>query len=398
MKYYIFLAITVILFAVSCGDAHPSNPMESASGSSPVDTQFLFRSPAGMPFHAVYIDTKPDSWNKRELLKTSENIELELKHIQSARTDWFGDTSASPLAFRHDLGGAWLPVYLYDGKYFLYFPCDWGTNEVFWVTDSCIAFKEMDGIYDYSFFSAKAYPGHGFEFGLNLKQEDSLLSSFIRIGRVRGVEGLYRMQFKHATGKSDYRYCTPVANAHLFDLIVNDCRSQKAEEFLFEPVDWEWDLGDGIKLEPKRKYAPQDCQAANFALFKQPKVQRQFFHLLDSIMRVQYPSTDPKDCPQPNLSAHWLNQFLKDMDWLEWEKVGNITRKYHFNEGCAGFEDSPACLDLISLQFFQDECAFRLVVERVFPVEGDCIGGSQTSYGFGIQGGVIVDFGRQVAG
>ena len=139
-------------------------------------------------------------------------------------------------------------------------------------------------------------------------------------------------------------------------------------------------------------------RAVDILKLKEKELQIEFFLKLDSIKKLQYPDKDQDTCNSVDLTPALLNKILKDINGMTLQEKGVFTSFYNFNIACPGFTDSEVCKDKVSIHFFEESCCFRIVIENSYMVEGDCIGGSQVVYGFKIDNGRIIDFGRQEAG
>lgn len=383
-KWMQLAGMVMLVLGCSTKTDHPQNGQ--GDGLAIGDTQFLFRSPPGKPYHAIFIDTSSQSTFRAQLM----GIKMDEKKVE--RLDCVGNK------FYTSLEGDWLPLFRFNENYYLYSPSDFGNAGKFWISDSSVAFSQMDGVYDFPFHSVKAFSVGVYDFSVHSPFSTAEKLSNFKMQRIHHWKGIYLMEKDFWGNMPSHQYCTRVENAHLFDVIVNYSPSRKTLEYEFEEPIWEWNFQKGVNLTAKRRYSTTDCQASNFAQFKQPKVQQQFFHLVDSFMKVHPLKINPEDCPPPNLTSHWLNHFLKVLDLEQFSQTNDFIYYFDFNQACPGFRDSPDCKDRISVSFFPEDCVFRLVIENSFQVVGDCIGGSQTSYGFGLQQGRIVDFWRQAAG
>jgi len=141
-----------------------------------------------------------------------------------------------------------------------------------------------------------------------------------------------------------------------------------------------------------------DCSPTDFTKLKDKKLQDNFFTQLDSVKKVQYPKNDQDTKNAVDLTPKMLNQFLKDFNLETFKKTGIYENYYFFNISPPQFKDSKICKDKISVQYFSESCTYRMIVENVYIVENNCIGGQQVSYNFKIIKNKIVDFGRDEAG
>lgn len=140
------------------------------------------------------------------------------------------------------------------------------------------------------------------------------------------------------------------------------------------------------------------CFAVDFIALKNKDLQKNLFKQLDSIIKIQYPNNNQELYNSVDLTPKMLNQFLKDIDLESLEKNDQFEQFYNFNISHPNFKDSPICRDQVAVLFLKENCRFRITIDNVYMVEGDCIGGSQVIYGFQIKDSEIIDFWRDEAG
>lgn len=141
-----------------------------------------------------------------------------------------------------------------------------------------------------------------------------------------------------------------------------------------------------------------DCSPTDFTKLNDKKLQDDFFKQRDSVQKAQYPNSDQDIKNSVDLTRQMLMQFLKDFNIETFKKTGTYENYYFFNISPPQFKDSKVCKDKISVQYFKESCTYRMIIENVYMVEKDCIGGQQVSYTFKIIKNKIADFGRDEAG
>ncbi len=141
-----------------------------------------------------------------------------------------------------------------------------------------------------------------------------------------------------------------------------------------------------------------NCTASDFLNLANMATETSFFHQRDSVLRSQYPHGDKDTFNTVDITREMLRQFLSEINIDSLALSGSIEKVYFFNISPPAYSDSKLCEDKITIQYFEDDCTYRMTIDTIYMVEGDCIGGSQVSYGFRIEGDKIVDFTRQEAG
>lgn len=141
-----------------------------------------------------------------------------------------------------------------------------------------------------------------------------------------------------------------------------------------------------------------NCTASDFLNLANETTETSFFHQRDSVLKSQYPHGDKDVFNSVDITREMLHQFLREITIDSLALSGSIEKVYFFNISPPAYSDSKLCEDRIAVRYFEDDCTYRMTIDNVYMVEGDCIGGSQVSYGFRIEGDQIIDFTRQEAG
>ena len=140
------------------------------------------------------------------------------------------------------------------------------------------------------------------------------------------------------------------------------------------------------------------CSAIDFLSLKDEKLQTNFFTQLDSIRKAQYPNDDQENEIMIDITSALLNSFLNDIDQSVLSKTKGFAKEYHFNIAPKGYADPKKCKDKISIEFYQENCRYRMTIWNTFLVENDWCSEHQVIYGFEIKNGQIIDFERNEAG
>lgn len=114
-----------------------------------------------------------------------------------------------------------------------------------------------------------------------------------------------------------------------------------------------------------------ECEklASDILKLKNKKLQNDFFHLLDSTRKVQYPKNNQDTNIFVDLTPKFLQQFLTDLDMDQLNKTGEFEKIYHFNIAPPKFSDSKDCKDKISISFNKTSCNFRMLIYNSFFAE-----------------------------
>ena len=142
----------------------------------------------------------------------------------------------------------------------------------------------------------------------------------------------------------------------------------------------------------------QKCQALDLMKLQNKKIQDDFFKQLDSIRKVQYPDNDQETEIMIDIDRKLLTQFLKDIDQPALTKNKSFEKEYHFNIAPKEYSDPKKCKDKISVEFYPENCGYRMVIWNTFLVEENWCTESQVIYSFDIQNDRITNFSRNLAG
>ncbi len=143
---------------------------------------------------------------------------------------------------------------------------------------------------------------------------------------------------------------------------------------------------------------PCTAKANDFLKLKDKALQKEFFFMLDSIRKVQYPDNDQELTIMVDLTPEYLNKFLADLNNDSLRLKNTFEKEYHFNIAPKGYTDPKVCKDKIQITFDEEHCSFRMNIYNTFLVEPNWCTESTIVYTFKIEGDRIIDFGRNEAG
>ena len=155
---------------------------------------------------------------------------------------------------------------------------------------------------------------------------------------------------------------------------------------------------DNPKIKSDVNPDPVPCQGLDFMKLQNQGLQDDLFKKIDSIRRVQYPDNDQAKEIMIDLTPKMLNQFLKDIDQAVLSKTGKFEKEYHFNIAPKEFSDPPICKDKISIEFYTENCRYRMMIWNTFLAEPGWCTESQVIYSFEIKDDGITGFERNEAG
>ncbi|MES2111518.1 MAG: hypothetical protein V4577_22360 [Bacteroidota bacterium] len=130
----------------------------------------------------------------------------------------------------------WVELNLYKGKYYLYFPSDFGNAIRKMVTDSTIVDWGMEGPIP-SAISTVVSPGiNNWTIGSRAYYNKSVVYTTIDIIDPKNKTAVWTQT--GYDGKKYYQLFVPKENARNFDMIVSYCRDHKTGEFNFDKIDY----------------------------------------------------------------------------------------------------------------------------------------------------------------
>jgi hypothetical protein len=210
---------------------------DTAKKVKPVDTTFIVREAKKDFYHAVYVEKDRSSklyktllgfkFDKNDSITYNDGYKvMKIKHRASLK--------------KYDLGqlrNEWVPLYGYKGKYYLYFPNDFGYAARRILTDSTLIYWGQEGptpapLFEFKRLSANKYA-----------LKTSPFYQFVRSSNIT----IYVIDAKNMVtvweDKSlplDYRYMIYVSKGHAanFDMVVNHCVTEVTPEFDFDKINY----------------------------------------------------------------------------------------------------------------------------------------------------------------
>ncbi|MDB2657029.1 hypothetical protein N9Y60_03120 [Crocinitomicaceae bacterium] len=186
----------------------------------------------------VYIDTNRSS----KYYSWLTSFEFSESNIQSLETYGVNDVKCADDLKKNEFSGLaknWLPVYSFNGQYYLYKPSDFGNAGRRIISDNYFIFWYMDGPMPLEILAAKP----------QVKNRNVLVYMTLEnypkqclIHCVDDKRQLYVFEYTQGENKRNYYLYTPAENAQSFDMIVNT-GNEKAWEYNFDPINFEKLLG-----------------------------------------------------------------------------------------------------------------------------------------------------------
>jgi hypothetical protein len=127
------------------------------------------------------------------------------------------------------LNSKWLPLYKYEGKYYLYTPCDEINNITYVIDDSNIQIKSSE-VTDFSISSIKRKKENII---IKYREPNFKSETILTIKPINKKNGIY----KFITRKKNFKYEFMMLEANQYknyDIIVNNCINSKVSEFKFD--------------------------------------------------------------------------------------------------------------------------------------------------------------------
>ncbi len=137
----------------------------------------------------------------------------------------------------NDLPREWIPLYLYNGDYYLYAPCEWVIDK-YKITDSVlISYGWMDGDYGFSYEKIIRHSDSFYSID-GIEDKPFAAWSAIAIYIIDNQQGLAVFEYKYEDRTSRYGLKVRADKARQFPIIIHDCK-WKQLEYEFEEPDYE---------------------------------------------------------------------------------------------------------------------------------------------------------------
>lgn len=193
------------------------------------DTTFILRE-NGEYYHAIFIDNNKNSSFYTDLEKNISSpfdSSLYFENIQALRKN---DIKIS----RHKINNIsknWKLLYLYKGKYYVYYPSDGMYNNWIDITDSIFLFYAGGEMIVSAISNFRQITSKEFQFRLTEDYGKVRKINIYIIDKKRGIA-----VFEYAQKNGQYKYELRVATNKIrnFPIIINYCEVQKQDEFDFD--------------------------------------------------------------------------------------------------------------------------------------------------------------------
>lgn len=180
------------------------------------------------------------------LLKEKSHTIFIEPNKNSVNYEYFSDFSSFPKKTVKttkilEISSKWVPLYQYKNKYFLYRPCDLGTNFRICLSNNKIAFE--------------GFEINLFNIGSKLKKSNDTLYKLSFKDPLKGVvkieiqiidkeKGVAVFKYISSNDEISYQLMIDSNKLKLFQIIVNDCIFSKAKEFEFDKIDFQKIIGN----------------------------------------------------------------------------------------------------------------------------------------------------------
>jgi hypothetical protein len=128
----------------------------------------------------------------------------------------------------------WRELFLYNGEYYVYYPCDFCSNYRISITDKTIIDYWCDGAYASQILNYKSLNNNTFYFH-TLERGDRKLTIYL-IDKLRGI-AIFKKEYS-VSGETGYDLMVDVEKIKEFPIIVNKC-DEKLIEMNFQTPDFE---------------------------------------------------------------------------------------------------------------------------------------------------------------
>lgn len=184
-------------------------------------------------YNYVYIDTNRSS----KYYNWLTSFEFDEYDIQTLQAYGLNHVSCADDLKNNKMSGLpknWLPVYSFNGEYYLYKPSDFGNAGKRIISEDYFIYWYMDGPMPNEIIAAKSKQNN--RNVLILKDlEDYPLELYIHC--VDEQKQLYVFEYPQGHDSSEFYLFTPAENAKSFDLVVNT-GNEKAWEYNFDTIDF----------------------------------------------------------------------------------------------------------------------------------------------------------------
>lgn len=198
------------------------------------DTTFIFRKVTKDQYHAVYIERDRRSKKYTRLL----NFKMDKWDADGYQQSLLLLKKQKPFKTKLPTGlpKEWMPLYLYKGKYYIYYPSEWGEIGRRMITDSTLVYWSMDTPEPEPIQAAEKINEHTFyirskAFFIPHPPVSKLIIHIIDV-----KNGVAVWEDTSLSGNDRYGLYVSKQKARNFDMIVNYCREYKVDEFQFDKI------------------------------------------------------------------------------------------------------------------------------------------------------------------
>ncbi len=133
----------------------------------------------------------------------------------------------------------WLPLYVYKGKYYVYFPSEWGEVGKRIFTDSTIIDWTIEGPYPTAITSYKKSGKNLWSISTRNYFDGKPHNKRMLIHLIGGERKMAVWEYPDEKGHSRYELFIPMDGAPKYDMVVNYCEQSRMGEFAFDKIDFE---------------------------------------------------------------------------------------------------------------------------------------------------------------
>jgi hypothetical protein len=235
MKVLTFTGL--LLLCLSGTKYRNTAPAGSGNGHKSTDTIFLLKERDTSYYHIVYVEKNRKSRWYKNLLdfkmhygdsdEYHDNLEELKRHFKSFK--------------KYNLDGLpkeWLPLNQYKGKYYIYYPSEWGMTDREVLTDSTLVWWTIEGPEPMEITSAKQINANTWHIGARYFYDGKPHPKNIIVHIINTTNQMAVWEYPDKSGLDRYELYIPRAYAAKFDMVVNYCDQGKMAEFMFDNIDF----------------------------------------------------------------------------------------------------------------------------------------------------------------
>jgi len=238
------LIIPCLLICLLCGLKYPKalDACTRRRVLAKTDTIFIsreFDTSANnyISYHAVYIEKNRNSRFYRRRLDFNMDWDDSSLYVDNLR-----DLKKHFKSFRkpraEGLPKQWLPLNLYKGKYYIYFPSEWGEEDSKVLTDSTLVVTTIEGPWPQAILSLNKLNKSTWALKTYSPAWSDHAARRITIHIINPQSKMAVWEYMDETGDNRYELCIPLAYAEHYDMVVNYCMQNRTGEFLFDSIDY----------------------------------------------------------------------------------------------------------------------------------------------------------------